>query len=546
MARFRTPFHGTNYVVGNKKGLQRSKPKQRHILQSMYCVFVSLVVVYISLTQRLHSQSQQHWQFIRIRSKEKRKTNRLPLLSDERTLYNQIRRKSSNNISGANPLTTTSYTTRKPRIVAITSLQYVIPSKSDLDPRPVLVPNSKLLALDTTPLATNTASFHFTESSMPTSGHSIKPSWYTPNALDFLWGRERCEVMYPWQLEGFPNCNNFHELDMAHMKKINTGGSRIAFEVNQYLDGAMQSKFVYKTVKYNIDVDTYTIDQQRKDALVLERATRSIFIPNIYGYCSAGVMMDYAPEGDMNAYVKGARLAKKKGGNESLSPVDRLRVAIHIVSGVRDLHETGDVKEIPAFYHNDICCHQFLFQNGIFKLNDFNYAQPMTFTKNNKTENEICLHEMTGMSMWKHRSFEQHLMDAKDARLEPFSGDKTDINMMGNLMYTILTDLYLFEKPELLTTEEATKALVAGKRSPYPEDIEKSADPAHVAVKKAIEMCWIEKWNQRPSARSVADYLMGQLRNITKEEHPDLRVTLPRRDPYQTNTDSDFDENANN
>jgi hypothetical protein len=118
--------------------------------------------------------------------------------------------------------------------------------------------------------------------------------------------------------------------------------------------------------------------------------------------------------------------------------------------------------------------------------------------------------------------------------------------MMGNLMYTILTDLYLFEKPELLTTDEATKALLAGKRSPYPEDIEKSIDPAHVAVKTAIEMCWIEKWNKRPSARSIADYLMGQLRVITKEEHPDLRVTLPARDPDQKRTESDFHANAYN
>jgi hypothetical protein len=445
---------------------------------------------------------------------------------------------------GANTLisTTAPNPTHKPRVVAITSLQYK-ESKSDSDPRPVLVPNSKLLALDATFLATNKASFHFTESSIPTNGNFVEPSWFTPSARNFLWDNDRCEVMYPWQLEGFPNCNDFHELDMTQMKMIDSGGSRTAYEMNQYLDGGLLSKFVYKTVKYKYEVEKSVIDEQRKDALVMERATSSNFIPNISGYCSVGILMDFAPEGDMNDYLIGARLAKKKGSDESLSPVDKLRVAIHIASSVRDLHEIGDVKEIPAFFHNDIFIKQYLFQDGIFKLNDFNLAQPLTFTKNT-TENEICLHGSARMYLYKHRSFEEHLKSAEDERFEPFSGDKTDIYMMGNLMYTILTDLFLFEKPDLLTTDEATKALLAGKRSQYPEDIEKSADPAHVAMKTAIEMCWIEKWNKRLPARLIADYLLRQLRVITKEEHPDLRVKLPARDTDPTKTEAEGEEYA--
>mmetsp|Transcript_26807 Transcript_26807/g.38316 ORF Transcript_26807/g.38316 Transcript_26807/m.38316 type:complete len:251 (-) Transcript_26807:14-766(-) len=244
----------------------------------------------------------------------------------------------------------------------------------------------------------------------------------------------------------------------------------------------------------------------------------------------------------MHDYLKGARLAKRKGEDGSLSSLDKLRVAIHIASSVRDLHETGDDKAIPAFYHNDICCHQYLFQNGIFKLNDFNYAQPMTWKKKkNTTEtNELCLHDSANMGMWKARSFEEHLAKAKDARSEPFSGDKTDVNMMGNLIYTILTDLYLFEQPELLTRSETTKALVAGKRSPYPDDIANSIDPAQIAVKKAIDMCWEEDWKKRPSARTITDFLMGQLQDITKEASPNLRVTLPKRDPYQRPSDSEY------
>ncbi|KAK1739531.1 hypothetical protein QTG54_010074 [Skeletonema marinoi] len=508
MNRFRTPFQRRNNDVNNN-GLQRPQKKcNRYCIKgATLCIFVSLMVRSFSLSRHLHNSPQSQY----IRSKEKRNSN----LSSRQE--------------------------RKPRVVAIAHLQYES-SKSESDPRSVLVHNSNLLTLDTTPLDTNKTSFQFTESSIPTSGHFIQPSWYTPNAQDLLRDNDRCEVMYPWQLEGFPNCNNFHELDMAHMKMINKGGSRIAFELKQLSDDGMQSKFVYKTVKYHREVEFRMVDEQRKDALVMERASSSNFIPNLHGYCSIGVIMDFMPEGNMHDYLKGARLAKKKGEDGSLSPVDKLRVAIHIASSVRDLHETGDDKEIPAFFHNDICCHQYLFQNGIFKLNDFNYAQPMAFVKKDTTEkeNELCLRDSSNMGMWKARSFEEHLAKSNDARLEPFSGDKTDVNMMGNLMYTILTDLYLFEQPELLTRSQTTEALVAGKRSPYPDDIENSTDPAHVAVKKAIDMCWEEKWNKRPSARIITDYLMGQLQDITKVNNPDLKVTLPKRDPDQTPSDREY------
>ncbi len=502
----------------------RPQQQHQHVQRKWYrysikgaalCIFISLILHSFSFSHYLRN-SQQGPQYIRslAQSSEKWKGN-FP------SIYG-----------------------RKSRVVVISSLQYEL-SKSASNPRPVLIPESQLLMLDATAtsLATSTTSIQFNESSIPTSGHFIEPSWYTPNAQDLLWEKDRCEVMYPWQLEGFPNCNNFHELDMAHMKMINSGGSRTAFELRQHLDDSTQSKFVYKTVKYRMEVSISKIEEQRKDALVMERASSSTFIPNLHGYCSIGVIMDFMPEGNMQDYLKLARLAKRKGEDGSMSPVDKLRVAIHIASSVRDLHETGDDKAIPAFYHNDICCHQYLFQKGVFKLNDFNYAQPMTVLKKetNHTETkDLCLHSSANMGMWKARSFEEHLAKAKDARSEPFSGDKTDVNMMGNLIYTILTDLYLFEQPELLTRSETTKALVAGKRSPYPDNIAKSTDPAHIAVKKAIEMCWEEDWKKRPSARTIADFLMRQLQDITNEETPDIRVTLPKRDLDQRPSDSEY------
>ena len=123
--------------------------------------------------------------------------------------------------------------------------------------------------------------------------------------------------------------------------------------------------------------------------------------------------------------------------------------------------------------------------------------------------------------------------------LDPPVPDKIDVWMMGNIIYFILTDLYTFERPENLNNREVGKLLVAGKRSPYPEYIEKSTDPAHVAMKKALDMCWTQNWRERRSAREISDFMIGELHKITEEDDPDLRVVLPVRDPNQKPTDGE-------
>ena len=167
-----------------------------------------------------------------------------------------------------------------------------------------------------------------------------------------------------------------------------------------------------------MDVDIHKVEEQRRDSLVMERTTSSNFIPEIYGYCSVAVLMDFMPEGNMHDYIKGARAA---GGGSTLSPVDRLKLSIHIATSVADLH-TIDNTPLPSIFHNDICCHQYLFQNGIFKLNDFNYARAIY---KNKHTNEVCTRNRFGMSMWKGRSLEEHQIKTvmRDLKVKP---DKVD------------------------------------------------------------------------------------------------------------------------
>ncbi|KAL9181740.1 hypothetical protein ACHAXT_012083 [Thalassiosira profunda] len=375
----------------------------------------------------------------------------------------------------------------------------------------------------------------FEEESMPIKGPKVKEDWYEPNADEFIDGYDWsvCEPMYDWQMESFPNCNNFHEMDVHNMRVINTGGSRIAMEMKQQLNGE-EAKFVYKMSKYHKDITMKYAEEQRKDALVMERTSSSQFIPDVYGYCSLGVLMDFMPEGNMHDYIKGARLA----GGSTLPPVDRLRLSIHIATSVADLHTIDDTP-MPSYFHNDICCHQYLFHNGVFKLNDFNYARPIYI---NKKTNEQCTRRSFGMAMWKARSLEEHMTHYGDKRaFVPVKPDKIDVWMMGNLIFYMTTDQYTFEKPNL-TSKQAGRELLAGRRSPLPEHVAKSNDPSYVALRKALDMCWVQDHRKRPTARSISDYLIGVLKEITGEENPDVTVTLPKRDPKQRNTDSDYEK----
>lgn len=145
------------------------------------------------------------------------------------------------------------------------------------------------------------------------------------------------------------------------------------------------------------------------------------------------------------------------------------------------------------------------------------------------------------MMMWKGRSLEEHRSHAGDRSFIGVNPDKVDVWMMGNLIYYMLTDLYTFEKPENLSWRNSGKELLAGRRSPLPSHIAESQDPSHVAIRSALDMCWTQKWEERPSARFISDYLIGALRKITGEDDPDLKVVLPKRDPRMRGTDSEYE-----
>eukprot|EP00986_Skeletonema_menzelii_P015400 scaffold11706_cov177-Skeletonema_menzelii.AAC.1 len=221
--------------------------------------------------------------------------------------------------------------------------------------------------------------------------------------------------------------------------------------------------------------------------------------------------MDHAPQ-DMESYNE-----QRLEGNITISPLDQLKIGIHIASGVADLHAVG-------FIHNDLHEQQFLYQNGVFKLNDFNYAKPIYVDKNT---NETCtLSDKFNMGLF-GRSLEELQYKIDHEGFTPVKPDKIDVWMMGNLLFAILTDLQVWDKESRSDEDvkiEQAERLVAGNRPQIPIHIRDSNEPAHLAMKNALDMTWNYNWKERPSARSIADYMTIELMKITGEEAPDLRI----------------------
>ena len=147
-------------------------------------------------------------------------------------------------------------TTSRRLLPKMISFEYNIdkkPEKTRYYSRAVRWATIKYINLKVLPLKISYATDDFEENSMPSNPPIITKDWYSPNAQEYQmdgYDSSACEPMYDWQLKSYPNCNNVHELNLQQMKLINSGGSRIAFEMKQQLNGTRhESKFVYKTKK---------------------------------------------------------------------------------------------------------------------------------------------------------------------------------------------------------------------------------------------------------------------------------------------------------
>ena len=71
--------------------------------------------------------------------------------------------------------------------------------------------------------------------------------------------------------------------------------------------------------------------EARIDALVMEQATRSPFVANVFGFCGTSQVLEHSAKGNLYDRVKLSRMAEA----DQMKPIDKLKILIHIASVFR-------------------------------------------------------------------------------------------------------------------------------------------------------------------------------------------------------------------
>lgn len=314
-----------------------------------------------------------------------------------------------------------------------------------------------------------------------------------------------CKPMHSWQIQSFPSCNKLHETglmealssttddDASYVRRINNGYFRDVWVIHD--SDLQQTPRVLKTLRLDHDYIDRNYDRHRRDAVAMERLTYSPYIVNIYGYCGNNGLFEYSTGGDVDHV-----LFTKTYRENPLQKYDRLRIAAHLANGIADAHYL-DHKGRATIAHTDITGGQFIFIDGVFKLNDFNRAR---FIRWNPTMNQTCGFKV-GANRGDFRAPEEYEYAEEN--------EKVDVYSMGNILYQLISlKYYLFGDD---TDDEAIQKLVMdGKRPSYRDDVGPNPDEIDRVFISAMDMCYTHDPKERPSAREVANFLLDSVRNI--------------------------------
>jgi Protein tyrosine and serine/threonine kinase len=175
--------------------------------------------------------------------------------------------------------------------------------------------------------------------------------------------------------------------------------------------------------------------------------------------------------------------------------------------------------------HGDLSPNQFLHLEGVYKLNDFHISM---FLREDDNQH-ICLDRM-GFSSG---NYIIHAPEEKDRSLVDLT--KADVYVMGHVMFNLYAKTWLYEG---IMEPEALDMLYAGTHTAFPPNLDTTI-PANAAMQSAILQCWTHDPKERPSARSVRDYLLQELSSILGQPilpgDPILKVPvdpLPRDHRY--------------
>jgi hypothetical protein len=177
-----------------------------------------------------------------------------------------------------------------------------------------------------------------------------------------------------WSFLHFPNCNLFHEFDLAAMPQKSDGGARpnggetreeeedsFVIARGYYRDvwvlamgAGPADKVVLKTTRYRHDVDVESLMNAKRDALIMERLASRDSIISAFGHCGASTVVEAVPY-EVEQYVVPS-MGQQYKGNNMFAPGEKLRMALEMAESLALLHGY----EGGAISHNDVQLSQWL------------------------------------------------------------------------------------------------------------------------------------------------------------------------------------------
>jgi hypothetical protein len=343
------------------------------------------------------------------------------------------------------------------------------------------------------------------------------PRYKEPSTID----KGDCQPVAPeWQLSDNMNCNVVHEASTGFQRPYKLSNEEVDREDDEKSDEEKEEKSgsdvddkhshqevtrlvnwgAYRQVWMIRDYDGVTKramktliatsksrsfdlrnqDRHRRDAVAFDQLTSSPLIVDIYAHCSNTAIFDFAGGGDLFDLFE---------DRPDVSRQELLQIAYNVSLSVHHAHNFNSEGK-PTMAHTDIKPDQFIFQDGYFKLSDFNRVRFLMWNR----ERDLQCGFLVAKNGGEYRSPEEYSYEPETEKVDVFS--------LGNVLYYLLTR---HEPWEDYKSKQVYDLVKLGQRPKIPDEIYHSPHIFERYIIKAMEMAWIHEHRERPGALEVAN-----------------------------------------
>lgn len=331
----------------------------------------------------------------------------------------------------------------------------------------------------------------------------------------------KCQQMHDWQVSHNENCNVVHEASWGFVHPLGWNPENLPedYEFNEdqmFLDPNEQIRLVaggafrwvwmiresdgtrraLKTLRVDVksqNFDLRNFDRHRRDAVAMDQLTASPLVVDMYAYCSNTGIFDWGEGGDLTTIFQ---------RNPDISEHELLQIAYNVSMSIHDAHHFDDQGR-ATMAHTDIKPDQFLFQDGYYRLTDFNRVRFLSW---NKEENKEC-----GFKVQKNGG----LWRAPEEYAYKIETEKVDVYSLGNVLFFLLTGQNPWKGRPLKDVYEKVKN---GERPPIPEEFQDSNEIFDRYMIQAMQMAWTQERTERPGAFEVAQKLKEGIDEYEKQK----------------------------